>query len=92
MHMSANLKCTLEKKSRERMEKQRAENKKKQKNLFLGYFKHTKFVSAQGDTSSSGSNGVSGQLGSIDNSDVSELHFESSTDTECYLSSDIESD
>ena len=58
---------------------------------FLGYFKQTKFASAQGDTSS-GSNGVSGQLGSIDNSDVSELYSESSTDTECYLSSDVESD
>ena len=65
-------------------QEQRAENKKKQKNLFLGYFKQTKFVSTQGDTSSSGSNGVNGQLGSIDNSDLSELYSESSTDTECY--------
>ena len=60
--------------------------------MFLGYFKQTKFASAQGDTSSSGSNGVSGQLASIDNSDVSELYSKSSTDTECYLSSDIKSD
>ena len=39
-NMLANLKSTLKKKSREIMEQERrAENKKKQKNLFLGYFK-----------------------------------------------------
>ena len=60
------------------------------KNLLLGYFKQTKFVSIQGDTSSSGSNGV--RLASIDNLGVSELYSKIFTDTESYLSSDIESE
>ena len=66
-NMLANLKSTLERKSGERAEQERrAEKEKKQKNLFLGYFKQTKFASGQGDTSS-GSNGVSGQHACIDN-------------------------